>query len=107
MPLRRLVLPFTDFHTIASHLNAYHPYLNSASRNKVGKGIKILIDNNKLHFLGPNFPIYFSYNSATTHGIVLAKNKTYHNITIKPGPLTSSDHLPMIINISQINKGLN
>ena len=109
LPPRRPYLPFTDFHTIASQheptyiigdLNAHHPYLNTKTTNKVGNALKIFIDNNKLNFLGPNFPTYLSHNAATTPDIILANNKTFHNVKIHPGPTTASDHLPVIITIT-------
>ena len=109
LPPRRPYLPFTDFHNLASQhhptyiigdLNAHHPYLNTKTTNKVGKALKILIDNNKVNFLGPNFPTYLSHNAASTPDIILGNNKTYHNITILPGPTTASDHIPVIFTIT-------
>lgn len=60
----------------------------------MGKGLKLLIEN-KLHFLGPNFPTYFSHNAFTK-----PDNKTFHNKAINPRPATASDHLPIIISIT-------
>ena len=38
--------------------------------------------------------------TATTPDLVLSNNKTHHNIDIKPGPLTTSDHIPIIVLIT-------
>ena len=55
------------------------------------------MNNNKVNFLGADFPTYYSRNTATTPDIVLFNNKTFHNISINPGPVTSSGHIPVII----------
>ena len=109
LPPRRPYLPFTDFHRAASQnhptyivgdLNARHPYLKNKDTNNVGKGIKMFIDNNELAHIGPNFPTFYSYKSATTPDIILANNKTFHNLEITPGPVTPSDHIPILIKIT-------
>lgn len=58
------------------------------------------IKKGKAFHLGPNFPTYFCYNSTSSPDIAIANNKTIHNITINPGPLTTSDHIPMIITLT-------
>ena len=60
----------------------------------------MLMNNNKVNFIGPEFPTFLSHNAATTPDIVLTNNKTFHNISLKPGPVTPSDHIPIIIKIT-------
>lgn len=109
LPPRRPYLPFTDFHRLATQnaptyiigdLNARHTVLNYNDCNNVGKAIKKLIDNKKLNYQGPHFHTFFSSNNTSTPDIILTNNKTYHNMEIKPGPTTSSDHIPILIKIT-------
>lgn len=109
LPPRRPYLPITDFHRLASNntptyilgdLNAKHPCLGTHSTNTVGKGLEMLINRNKLTHLGPNFPTYISHNTQTTPDIILANSQTYHNYTVKQGPTSASDHLPIIFTIT-------
>ena len=109
LPPRRPYLPITDFHKLASEthptyiigdLNAHHPTIDRKKSNNVGKGIKMLLDRNKLVHIGPDFPTYMSHNSTSTPDIILTNNKTYHNIKITQGPITPSDHLPILINLT-------
>ena len=62
--------------------------------------MKLLIDANKLNFIGPNFPTYISSNSNTTPDLILCNKKVYHNFTIEKGPVTTSDHLPVILKLT-------
>ena len=109
LPPRRAYLPITDFHKIASQtyptyiigdLNAHHPNIDKKRSNIVGKTLMMLIDNNKLKHIGPDFPTFLSHNASTSPDIVLTNNRTYHNIQIKPGPITPSDHIPILIKIT-------
>ena len=95
LPPRRPFLPITDFHKIASQsfptyiigdLNAHHQTIDKKRSNNVGKALMMMIDNNKLKHIGPDFPTFYSYNTSTTPDIILTNNKTYHNLQIHPGP---------------------
>ena len=109
LPPRRAFLPITDFHKIASQtnptyiigdLNAHHPTIDKKRSNTVGKMLAMMLDNNKLKHIGPDFPTFLSHNASTTPDIILSNNKTYHNIQIQPGPITPSDHIPILIKIT-------
>lgn len=59
LPSRRPCLPFPDIHQVMSYnnptyligdLNAKHTCLGNRTNNNVGKGLKILLDNNKITF---------------------------------------------------------
>lgn len=54
---------------------------------------------NLLH-LGPQFSTHQERNNATTPDLVLCNDKTFHNILIEQGPLTTSDHFPIICTIT-------
>lgn len=109
LPPRRPYLPYPDIHKlmysndptyIIADFNAKHIFLGNRTSNEVGKGLNIFYQNNKLIHLGPNFPTFFNINSASTPDLVLCNNKTFHNHKIEQGPLSSSDHLPIILTIT-------
>ncbi len=109
LPPRRPYLPITDFHRLITQntptyiigdLNARHTILNNNDSNNVGKAIKKLIDKGNLCYKGPNFHTFFGSNHTSTPDIILTNHKTYHDMDIKPGPTTSSDHIPVIIKIT-------
>ena len=86
---------------IIGDLNARHRQLRlTADHNPVGRAIANLINSDKCRHLGPTFPTYISHNSTTSPDIVLSNNKTFHNIGLRPGPMTSSDHIPIIATIT-------
>ena len=86
---------------ILGDLNARHPTLGySTNTNTAGKAIQMCLDRNKLKHLGPHFPTYISQHSSTSPDIVLSNYNTYHNIHLSPGPVTTSDHIPIIAKIS-------
>lgn len=106
---RRPYLPFPDFHKllysnepmyILGDLNAKHSFLIDRTNNDVGKGLNRFYENKILLHLGPKFPTFFNHTSGTTPDLILSNNKIYHNTKIEPGPLTSSDHLPILFTIT-------
>ena len=109
LPPRRPYLPFPDIHSLMYNihptyllgdLNAKHRLLGNNTNNTVGKGIARFIQNNKAIHLGPNFPTFFSHNATSSPDIVLSNNKAVHNVTIDPGPITTSDHIPIIVTLT-------
>ena len=82
-------------------LNARHRRLfNSSGDNIVGNTLAQLHQMNLLQYLGPDFPMLIRNNCFTSPDIALANSRTFHNIYLTPGPVTSSDHIPVIITIS-------
>lgn len=81
-------------------LNANHPTLGYRSTNIKGKTIHHLIRQRTINHIGPNFPTYYSHNSATTPDIILTNFRTYHNFHVTQGPLTNSDNIPVILTVS-------
>lgn len=103
LPPRRPYLPYPDFNRLATKnrptyiigdLNAKIRYHNQANLNQVGKGLERLFNNGHLSHLGPQFATYYDRRSNTSPDMVLG-NRTVHNITIDPGPITESDHIPL------------
>ena len=85
---------------ILGDLNARHQVLGHTSTNIVGDFLKMCFDQEKLKHLGPHFPTYVNSRFATSPDIVLSNYNTYHNIHLTPGPVTASDHIPIIAKIS-------
>ncbi len=50
--------------------------------------------------LGPHFPTYMRRGTATNPDKILANKHHFHNIYYEPGGLTTSDHIPIIIELS-------
>ena len=109
IPPRTGYINYIDFHTLfnRSHpvylladLNARHTTLGNSSSNHVGKQIHSLITRHKCTHIGPYFPTLITHNSTTSPDIVLTNNKAFHNIHLQPGPITPSDHIPIIATIS-------
>ena len=109
LPPRRQYIPHPDFLrllrrqtpvVIAGDLNARHPTLGYATTNQVGQDLIDYLRPQTARHLGPHFPTYYGPLSATAPDIVLT-NKSFHlTHSISPGPLTSSDHIPLILDIS-------
>ena len=83
-------------------LNAHHQSLDSGSNsaNPIGNQLVKLIERKNLTILGPTFPTRTDYRSSTTIDIVLANEQANLNYHISPGPHTSSDHIPIVLKIS-------
>ena len=74
--------------------------LGSSSDNIIGKQVKNLISNRIVKHDGPFFPTFITNRSKTTPDIILKNNEAFHNTFAEIGPLTSSDHIPVIYKIS-------
>ena len=81
-------------------INARHNSLGHNNRNPVGTGLNTLMLRDTARHLGPHFPTFMRSNSSTTPDIVLSNNRTFHNILLQPGPVTTSDHIPIIATIT-------
>lgn len=108
-PPTRPYIPIPDFIRLFRHncpvylladLNANHPTLGYRHTNTSGRNLNRLITNRTLQHIGPDFPTYLAHNTATTPDIILTNYKTHHNTYTSQGPLTTSDHIPIILTIS-------
>ena len=109
LPPRRPLFPYQDLLPlirknlpvyIIGDLNARHSSLGHTTNNAVGNAVNNLINRNLITHLGPEFKTWISPIGSGTPDIVLANQHAHYNIAIKQGPLTSSDHLPVIIKLS-------
>lgn len=84
----------------AGDLNARHYVFNNNNNNRAGEILNNLIRTGSTIHIGPEFKTYVTPRACGTPDIVLTNNKFTHNIQISPGPLTTSDHLPILMKIS-------
>ena len=111
-PPRKINLPNSDLLyaiqnnypvIIAADMNTRHSMFGySRPNNPKGRQLYKLVFDNKLNYIGPGFPTYFSYNNifGTKPDSVLTNNKFYFNYHIQPGGMGPSDHMTLNLNIS-------
>ena len=106
-PPRRNYLPIGDIRRIfqrnmpvymAADLNAHHQIMGYQYVNNKGRIIKELIDRDIIKYMGPDFPTLVG--KQTKPDVILANRQAFFNVSINPGTLTTSDHLPINITIS-------
>lgn len=108
-PPSRDFLPTNDFTTLfrrncpvymISDLNANHRTIGYNQNNVKGNQINRMIHNRLIQHIGPNFATFYHARGATTPDIILTNYRTYHNTYCVQGPITTSDHIPIIFTIS-------
>ena len=109
LPPRRQYIPHPDFIrllrrrtpvVIAGDLIARHSTLGYRSTNQVGRDLIEYFRRQTARHIGPHFPTYYGPLTATSPDIVITNQAFHLAHSITPGPLTSSDHIPLIIDIS-------
>ena len=111
IPPRRMIMPYQDISKfmrsnkpayIIGDLNARHPALGHSrnTMNGIGQALNTCIQRGLLYHLGPNFDTYIQPNRQGRPDIVLGNKNIHHNIAIKQGPLTTSDHIPLEVKIT-------
>lgn len=109
LPPCRPFLPFSDILRLLrlripmyllGDLNARHRTLGHSDNNHIGNSITRLMAEGRLDHLGPDFPILIRHNSAPSPDIVLSNRYGYLNTRITAGNLTTSDHIPVILDPS-------
>lgn len=85
----------------AGDLNARHQLLGLANNpNPAGELVAHHLQHGNVTHNGPDFQTFITTRSAGTPDIVLTNDRWIHNLNIQPGPITTSDHLPIIITVS-------
>lgn len=109
LPPRRPNLPYPDSHKLAYNnhptyvlgdLSASHTSMGQARDNNVGRGLVKFFRRGKLIHLEPDFLTYHNRNTRSSPDAILANIKAMHNIIIKPGTITTSDHIPIVMIIT-------
>ncbi|XP_064110270.1 uncharacterized protein LOC135218056 [Macrobrachium nipponense] len=85
---------------LLADLNATHPVLGHNSTNPRGTLIQGLMKRNLVYFLGPDFQTYFSRRSKGKPDILLSNRYHIFNYSITQGPLTTSDHIPILLKLT-------
>lgn len=109
LPPRRPYLPANDLLKLANFnrptyilgdFNARHRIFGHNNNNNVGKSIYTIMNTGKIIHLGPNFKTFLGHTSITTPDRVFSNSKAALNYHLKQGPITTSDHVPIIMTIS-------
>lgn len=108
-PPRRPTIPIHNINRILRRnspafflgdINARHRILGHSNNNTTGTIINDLIGTGNIMHVGPDFQTYITPIHAGIPDIILTNNNQIHNIYSHPGPITTSDHLPIIFEIS-------
>lgn len=81
-------------------LNALHRNFDHRRTNAAGRQLIPLAANGLITHLGPDFATFISERGHGTPDIILTNNRHIHNIHTRPGPITTSDHLPIVTLLS-------
>lgn len=109
LPPRRPYMPHPDIRLllrrqspvfIVGDFNARHPQLGHCSANQIGRDLIDYLRHQTAKLLGPHFPTYYGPNFTSTPDLVLTNHTNHLCHALAPGPLTSSDHIPIIMDIS-------
>ncbi|XP_069982169.1 uncharacterized protein [Penaeus vannamei] len=109
LPPRRPYLPSPDLLKllrqqklvyIIGDFNGRHRILGQRDNNNVGNSLARLMADGRLNHLGPDFLTLIRQKSATSPDIVLNNRYRYFNTRITPGNITTSDHPPIIVELS-------
>ena len=77
-----------------------HYDLGYSSTNIAGRQLTQMTRNDKCRHIGPNFKTRTTANTSQSPDIALTNSHAYFNIHFRPGPLSPSDHIPIIVTIS-------
>lgn len=109
LPPRRSYLPANDLLKLINHnrptyiigdFNARHTIFGHNNNNNVGNSLNTIINTGKLIHLGPNFKTFIGHRNLTTPDRVFCNNKAALNYHLQQGPITSSDHIPIVMKLS-------
>ena len=109
IPPRVGYLNYADFHKLLSQnhpvyflgdLNARNRFLGHNNTNRVGQQLETLVNNGHAIHDGPHFPTFITARTKTSPDIIMKNSQAHFNTFAEPGPLTSSDHIPIIYKIS-------
>ena len=84
---------------IVGDLNARHRICGHRDCSTIGRNLQTLIDSDKCRYVGPGFPSLLRHDCATSADLVLTNNRVFHNIDLRPGPMTPSDRISILTTI--------
>ena len=109
-PPRQRFLPNQDIEFMIRHqtpiifagdMNTRHQAFGYvSSSNPKGRALNQHIVNNRLNYIGPNFPTFYTRRSQTKPDCVFTNNRIFLNYHVQPGGIGPSDHITIDIRIS-------
>lgn len=109
-PPRRPLLPINTLLQIfrrnilvmfTGDLNARHTILGHQNNpNNTGEVLATFMRRGTIQHLGPDFKTFITARATGTPDVILTNQNMVHNMCIKQGPLTTSDHIPIIVTLS-------
>lgn len=109
-PPRRPILPLQSMLQIfrrnlpvifIGDLNARHSLLGHQNNpNSAGEAIATLLRRGTVQHHGPDFKTFITTRAKGTPDIILTNDNIVHNMHIKQGPITTSDHIPVLVTLS-------
>ena len=108
-PPRRPAIPLENFRKILRRnipayfigdLNAQHRNLGYSRNNITGEMVQSIISNGIATHAGPDFATFITTRTSSTPDIILCNRNCIHQTLTTPGPITSSDHIPIIFDIN-------
>ena len=85
---------------LVGDLNGRHTSLGYNGTSDSGRAILNLVRRYLVRHLEPDFSTWIHPDRTGTPDLVLGNRHIHHNITIQQGPLTTSDHIPIIMSIA-------
>ena len=108
-PPSRPYLPMRDLNRLSNiqhpvyllgDMNARHVALGHSSENPIGRQLANRIHNDEWQYLGPDFRTFHAHSWTSKPDIVLCNRNAFFNYVISPGPPSTSDHIPVVLEIS-------
>lgn len=112
-PPRRPAIPITNLTRIfrrqcpvyfIGDLNARHKNFGHRDNNTVGNMLNDFINNGVIIRPDPEFQTFITPRASSTPDIILTNHNCFHHTNCHPGPLTTSDHIPIIFEFSSSPK---
>ena len=109
MPPRRQQFPYPDIMKIIrrntpayliADLNAKHRTLGQSTNNFMGTELVSLIHQDMITHLAPEFGTFISARGKGRPDIIIGNKNAHLNYAIQEGPLTTSDHIPIVFTLS-------
>lgn len=104
IPMQDFITLFNNSHLpvfLLADLNAQHPTFHHNTTNQHGRQLHQIYTQKHLFFLGPDFPTCFTHTGSGRPDLIFT-NRHGSNLQhfISPGPITGSDHIPLILTVS-------
>ena len=79
--------------------NARHPHFRYNDNNVTGRHLHDVLRLTDAQYIGPHFQTFLRHNSSTSPDLIITNRFQTLNTYAQPGPLTHSDHIPIILKV--------